>query len=97
MKGLALMAAIAACSAVAPGLCAAQDARIAGRVTDETGAVLPGVTVEVSGTVLAAGPRVAVTDGDGRYAFTASICAAWARRGRWFSSTAGGTCRFPRA
>ena len=59
-----------ACFAVAPGLCAAQDAGIAGWVTDETGGALPGVTVEVSGAVPPGGLQAAVTDGDGRYAFS---------------------------
>ena len=52
---------------------AAQEAGIAGRVTDNTGGMLPGVTVEAQGVELPAGPRVAVTDGDGRYAFDALV------------------------
>ena len=55
----------------APLAAAAQEGGIVGRVTDGTGGVLPGVTVEVSGAALPAGPLVAVTDGDGGYAFTA--------------------------
>ena len=39
---------------------------VTGRITDETGGVLPGVTVELRGT---AEPLVAVTDGEGRYDF----------------------------
>ena len=45
----------------------AQDLAISGAVTDRTGGVLPGVVVEASGSALADGPRVAVTDGEGRY------------------------------
>ncbi|MCY4029551.1 MAG: carboxypeptidase regulatory-like domain-containing protein [Acidobacteria bacterium] len=41
--------------------------RIAGRVTDNTGGVLPGVTVEARSPVLIEGSRVAITDGQGRY------------------------------
>jgi hypothetical protein len=40
---------------------------IAGQVTDSTGAILPGVTVEAGSPVLIEGSRVAVTDGQGRY------------------------------
>ncbi len=47
---------------------AAQVAGIEGRVTDTTGGVLPGVTVEVAGPALGGEPRAAVTGGDGRYA-----------------------------
>ena len=60
---------IAAWMLVAPLAAAAQDGGIAGTVTDDTGGVLPGVTVEASGAALPA-PRLAVTDGDGGYAFT---------------------------
>ena len=45
----------------------AQEAAISGTVTDGTGGVLPGVSVEVDGPALGGGPRVAVTDGAGRY------------------------------
>ena len=41
---------------------------LAGRVVDDTGAALPGVTVEVRGGTLPA-PRVASTDGDGGFRF----------------------------
>jgi hypothetical protein len=46
----------------------AQDSGFAGLVTDTTGAVLPGVTVEASSPALIEGSRVAVTDNAGRYA-----------------------------
>lgn len=42
-------------------------AAIAGAVTDASGAVLPGVTVEASSPVLIEGARTVVTDGSGRY------------------------------
>ena len=61
---------IAACVlAAAPWAAAAQDGGIAGTVTDDTGGVLPGVTVEASGGGLPA-PLVGVTDGDGSYEVT---------------------------
>ena len=53
-----------------PCVAAAQDGEISGTVADDTGGVLPGVTVEASADALPAGPRVAVTDADGRYALT---------------------------
>ena len=39
-------------------------------MTDDTGGVLPGATVEASSPALPGGARVEVTDTDGRYAFT---------------------------
>jgi iron complex outermembrane receptor protein len=52
--------------AVVPGVAAAQ-ATLAGEVTDTTGAVLPGVTVEAASPALTEKVRTAVTDGGGRY------------------------------
>ena len=49
----------------------AQDGGITGVVSDDTGGVLPGATVEASSPALAAGVSVAFSDGDGRYALTA--------------------------
>jgi hypothetical protein len=49
-----------------PAMAAAQ-ATIAGLVTDDSGAVLPGVTVEASSPVLIEKVRTVVTDGTGRY------------------------------
>ena len=49
-----------------PALASAQSA-IAGEVTDNTGGVLPGVTVEVASPALIEGVRTAVTGGEGRY------------------------------
>ena len=54
----------------APLTAAAQDGGISGSVTDDTGGVLPGVTVEASSAALA-GPRLAFTDGDGIYSLAA--------------------------
>ena len=45
----------------------AQDAAIGGLVTDTTGGVMPGVTVEARSPALIEGVRIAVTDGAGRY------------------------------
>ena len=49
-----------------PRVAQAQSA-IRGQVTDTTGAVMPGVTVETSSPSLIGGSRAAVTDGQGRY------------------------------
>jgi hypothetical protein len=40
-----------------------------GVVTDDSGAMLPGVTLELSGPALIGGPKSAVTDGRGQYRF----------------------------
>jgi hypothetical protein len=55
---------------VLPAPVSAQSA-IAGQVTDDTGALLPGVTVEAASPALIEGSRVAVTDGQGRYSIEA--------------------------
>src|SRR5947208_16921942 len=52
--------------ALLPKAAAAQSV-IAGQVKDDTGAVLPGVTVEASSPALIEGRRAATTDGQGRY------------------------------
>jgi hypothetical protein len=49
---------------------AAAQSSIAGQVTDESGGVLPGVTVEVASPVLIEKVRSAVTDTQGRYDIT---------------------------
>ena len=49
-----------------PGWTLAQSA-ISGQVTDDTGGVLPGATVEAASPALIEGSRVVVTDGTGRY------------------------------
>lgn len=45
----------------------AQNAGITGVVSDDTGGVLPGVTVEATSPVLIEGVRVVFTDGEGRF------------------------------
>ena len=52
--------------ALLPRAAEAQSA-ISGRVTDNTGAVLAGVTVEATSPVIIGGAKVVVTDGQGRY------------------------------
>lgn len=54
-------------AAPASGQAATNSSRIEGRVTDETGASLPGVSVTVSSPALQAPQLEAVTDTDGRY------------------------------
>jgi hypothetical protein len=44
-------------------------AGIEGKVADQSGGVLPGVTVTINSTALLGGARVAVTDTEGRYRF----------------------------
>ena len=55
----------ACCLLLIPGLASAQ--QIGGTVTDTTGGVLPGVTVETRSPALIEGVRAAVTDGNGQY------------------------------
>jgi len=62
---------LGAALAALPALAMAQDSGIAGVVTDATGGVLPGVTVDAASPSLIEGSRVAVTDGEGRYSITA--------------------------
>lgn len=45
-------------------------ATIEGRIADESGGVLPGVTVSITSPALQAPEMTSVTDGDGRYRFT---------------------------
>jgi len=47
---------------------AQERASIVGQVTDSTGAILPGVTVQASSPALIEKTREAITDGSGRYA-----------------------------
>jgi carboxypeptidase family protein len=51
-----------------PAVSSAQSA-IVGLLTDDSGGVLPGVTVEVSSPVMIEGSKTTVTDGQGRYRF----------------------------
>ena len=50
-----------------PAKAFAQNAEIAGVVKDASGAVLPGVTVEVSSPALIEKSRTVFTDGQGQY------------------------------
>ena len=52
---------------------AQQGSGIAGLVQDTSGAVLPGVTVEVSSPALIEKVRTVVTDGQGRYSVAALV------------------------
>ena len=52
----------------APGVASAQDATIAGTVTDATGGILPGVAVEARDAAGTA--QVTVTDGTGQFTFS---------------------------
>ena len=54
-----------------PAGAAAQTGSIAGQVADETGGVLPGVTVEATSPALIEGVRTAFTDGSGLYTLEA--------------------------
>ena len=63
--GWALVCALA----VPPTAMAQQSASISGIVTDTTGGVMPGVTIEASSPVLIEKVRTAVSEGNGRYQF----------------------------
>ena len=59
------------CTLLAPVAWSQTASGIAGVVTDSSGAVLPGVTVEAASPALIEKVRNAVTDGEGRYSFVA--------------------------
>jgi hypothetical protein len=61
------LAAVAFLVVGSPAVCFAQFGAIAGLVRDDTGAVLPGVTVEAASPVLIEKTRAAVSDGAGQY------------------------------
>jgi carboxypeptidase family protein len=67
MRSFARTLAAAACVALMPTIASAQTSSIAGTVKDTSGAVLPGVTVEVSSPALIEKTRSAVTDGSGQF------------------------------
>jgi hypothetical protein len=52
---------------LSPGVAVSQTTSINGTVTDASGAIIPGVTVEVSSPALIEGTRSVVTDTSGRY------------------------------
>jgi hypothetical protein len=70
MRTLARIIVGAVCLALLPGAASAQTSTIAGTVKDTSGAVLPGVTVEVSSPALIERVRTAITDGAGQYQIT---------------------------
>ena len=57
---------VVGCLLILPSLAAAQS-QITGQVRDESGGVLPGVTVEAASPVLIEKQKVAITDDQGRY------------------------------
>ena len=67
MRKFATFFAGACLAALWPAAAFAQTSSIAGTVRDTSGAVLPGVTVEVSSPALIEKTRSAVTDGAGQY------------------------------
>src|SRR5688572_25629528 len=72
MRGLArTLAVLLGALLLAPAAGYAQGAAIAGVVTDPSGAVLPGVTVEATSPVLIEKVRAVQTDGTGQYRFVA--------------------------
>ena len=66
---LAMRAGLLTCLLLIPGLAGAQ--QIGGTVSDTTGAVLPGVTVEARSPAIIEQVRTAVTDGSGQYLIVA--------------------------
>jgi len=69
-----LVAALCACCLCWSGVATAQStdrAGIEGKVADDSGGVLPGVTVTITSTALQGGARSAITDVEGRYRFSA--------------------------
>src|ERR1044071_6471055 len=61
-----VMLAVLACLVLLPSFAAAQS-QIAGVVKDESGGVLPGVTVEAASPALIEKAKTAVTDANGRF------------------------------
>ena len=70
MRTLASRLGLAAWLTLLPLVAAAQTSGIAGEVKDTSGAILPGVTVEVTSPALIEKVRSATTDGAGRYSIT---------------------------
>jgi hypothetical protein len=71
MKLLTLLAAAVLLSPAPAAAQIGQTATLTGTVTDASGAILPGVTVTVTGASLIGGPRSATTDENGVYRFPA--------------------------
>ena len=68
MKKVAVAIVALAALVLSPlGAAAQTNSVFTGEVTDNTGGVLPGVTVEASSPILIEGSRIAITDGQGRY------------------------------
>ena len=66
-RSLTAVAALAALTLAPAAAFGQAGSQIIGEVTDNTGGILPGVTVEASSPALIEGSRVAITDGAGRY------------------------------
>lgn len=66
MRSVKVLIVAVSCLLLVPITAAAQSS-ISGRVTDNTGGVLPGVTVEAASPALIEGIRTATTDGSGQY------------------------------
>ena len=66
LKCTKVMLVVLACLVLLPSLAAAQS-QIAGTVKDESGGVLPGVTVEAASPALIEKTKSAVTDANGRF------------------------------
>lgn len=65
------LALLVICAASAGAQTTAGTGTITGVASDETAGVLPGVTVQIESPALIGGPRVEVTDAQGRYRFVA--------------------------
>src|ERR1700687_1047892 len=67
MRSFALRMIVATCLVLLPVAASAQTSTIAGEVKDVSGALLPGVTVEVASPALIERVRTTTTDGSGQY------------------------------
>ena len=65
MRSLRIL--VLACIVLAPALASAQTSSISGVVRDDSGAVMPGVTVEAASPALIEKVRSTTTSGAGRY------------------------------
>lgn len=71
MRSLTVRMFMLACIVIAPALASAQTSSISGVVKDDTGAVMPGVTVEAASPALIEKVRAATTSGNGQYSILA--------------------------